>query len=97
MGLLDSLRNSTCYLSGFYYEGGAGKPSAAALTVPAEALQAVSQQLTVSVDPPRFVHHFVQLLVLVLSCKINACGVGDFEEKTEEERTSYFTSGQNGL
>lgn len=39
------------------------------LTIPAQALQAVSQQLAVSVDPPGFVHQLVQLLVLVLSCK----------------------------
>lgn len=38
------------------------------LTVPAEALQAVSQQFAVSVEPPGFIHHLVQLLVLVLSC-----------------------------
>lgn len=38
------------------------------LTVPAEALQAVSQQFTVSVDPPGFIHHFIQLLILVFSC-----------------------------
>lgn len=39
------------------------------LTVPAEALQAVSQQFTVSVDPPCFIHHLVQLFILVLSCQ----------------------------
>lgn len=39
------------------------------LTIPAQALQAVPQQLAVSVDPPGFVHQLVQLLVLVLSCK----------------------------
>lgn len=39
------------------------------LTIPAQALQAVSQQLAVSVDSPGFVHQLVQLLVLVLSCK----------------------------
>jgi len=43
---------------------------AAALTVPAEPLQAVSQLLTVSVEPPGFVRHLVQLLVLVFSCKL---------------------------
>lgn len=39
------------------------------LTVPAEALQAVSQQFTVSVDPPCFIHHLVQFFILVLSCQ----------------------------
>lgn len=37
------------------------------LTVPAEPLQAFSQQFTVSVEPPGFIHHLIQLLVLVLS------------------------------
>lgn len=37
------------------------------LTVPAEALQAVSQQFTVSVEPPGVIHHLIQLLILVLS------------------------------
>lgn len=37
-------------------------------TVPAESLQAVSQQFTVPVEPPGFIHHLVQLLILVLSC-----------------------------
>lgn len=36
-------------------------------SIPAEPLQAVSQQFTVSVEPPGFIHHFIQLLVLVLS------------------------------
>lgn len=43
--------------------------AAATLTIPAEALQAVSQQLTVSVDPPCFIRHLIQLLIFVLSCK----------------------------
>lgn len=88
VGLLDSLRDSTSNLSGFDSKEGAEKASAGALTVPAEALQAVSQQLTVSVHPPRFVHHFVQLLVFILPCKTNARCVCAFDERQGKRELS---------
>lgn len=37
------------------------------LTVPAEALKSVSQQLTLSIILPRLLHHFIQLLIFILS------------------------------
>lgn len=53
------------------------------LTVPAKPLQAISQQFTVSVEPPGFIHHLIQLVILVLSWT---------NKKTVTSDTTHFLS-----
>lgn len=59
-----SIAGGLCFFPRFHIPWG----RAGILTIPAEALQGVSQQLALPVVFPGLLHHFIQLLIFILSC-----------------------------